>query len=304
MFSAVQNAFPRDNSAIELVRYDVKNMIKRPLSRRPPGEPMPHVENACCADVHPAPASMYIQLQEIQQPMQARRYGTVDRRPLDPPPVVRLRVFESMTPRPSLGHMAVHREVTNTMDMSNFICVADLHATQGPTVVAATPPYGDPLNHSSAPRLANEYAHWGGFHESMTPAPRVQSTSYEGCDLTSYLIGSKVATASKISLDGEPVVVFAFADLSVRLEGDFLLRYRLFDLTTLVPIPDIARPSSECQVSCKGGAFKVYPAKGAPCLSPSTRITKALYDAGIRVAYRARPHLRRGATAASLSPPE
>ncbi|KAL1691142.1 velvet factor-domain-containing protein [Schizophyllum commune] len=301
MFSVAQDAFPRDNSAVGLARYDIKTMIQSSLPRRLPGEPMPHVEDACCAEVHPAPASMYIQLQEIQQPMQARKYGTKDRRPLDPPPVVRLRVLEAMTPRPGLGHMVVHREVTNTMDMSNFVCAADLHATQGPTAVAATPPYGDPLNHPSVPRFTDGYAHWGGFHESMTPAPRVQSTSYQGYDLTSYLIGSKVATASNITLDGEPVVVFAFPDLSVRLEGNFCLEYRLFDLTTLVPIPEIAWPSSECQVSCTGGAFKVYPAKGSPCLSPSTRITKALYDAGIRVIYRAHLRTRRGATAASLS---
>ena len=65
-----------------------------------------------------------------------------------------------------------------------------------------------------------------------------------------------------------------YQDLSVQLEGEFFLRYSLFDLAGMCPIPGNVGRTSACHASCTGGTFTVYPTKEAPTLPPSTAITK------------------------------
>jgi hypothetical protein len=59
-------------------------------------------------------------------------------------------------------------------------------------------------------------------------------------------------------------------DLAVKIEGDFFLRYRIFDIfsrtESLVDVP--------VQAECFGGPFHVYSTKEFPGLQPSTELTK------------------------------
>jgi hypothetical protein len=64
---------------------------------------------------------------------------------------------------------------------------------------------------------------------------------------------------------------FFFQDLAVKVEGTFMLRYRVFDLfSKAYGIPDLA-----IQAECYGGIFRVYSTKEFPGLQVSTELTKA-----------------------------
>ncbi|KAH8833781.1 velvet factor-domain-containing protein [Flagelloscypha sp. PMI_526] len=81
---------------------------------------------------------------------------------------------------------------------------------------------------------------------------------------------------------GARCLVFLFSNLSVAIEGDFYLRYRIFDIlagtTPQGHYPVLA--------ACFGGAFRVYTANLFPGLVPSTPLTLQLSQAGERVNVR------------------
>jgi hypothetical protein len=59
-------------------------------------------------------------------------------------------------------------------------------------------------------------------------------------------------------------------DLAVKIEGTFILRYRMFDIFSKVSgIDDLL-----IQAECYGGPFRVYSTKEFPGLQASTELTK------------------------------
>ncbi|EMD36538.1 hypothetical protein CERSUDRAFT_124320 [Gelatoporia subvermispora B] len=85
------------------------------------------------------------------------------------------------------------------------------------------------------------------------------------------LAGTKFRDSSLVDLKGTPSIVFVFSDVSVRREGTFLLRYRVFHIQSLAagprPMPVLAE--------CFGEPFRVYSTKDFPGLHISTELTKA-----------------------------
>lgn len=75
------------------------------------------------------------------------------------------------------------------------------------------------------------------------------------------------------------VMYTLFQDLSVQLEGEFILRYRAFEIYSRSDaneeIPVIAQ--------CYGGPFRVYSTKDFPGLRPSTDLTKVKLMSSIRI---------------------
>lgn len=62
-------------------------------------------------------------------------------------------------------------------------------------------------------------------------------------------------------------------DLAVKIEGSFVLRYRVFDLFSTTPMgPD--HDGRSVQAECYGGQFRVYSTKEFPGLQASTKLTK------------------------------
>ncbi|TRM62227.1 velvet factor-domain-containing protein [Schizophyllum amplum] len=296
MLNDPQEVYRRRNSA-ESARGNIYiNYVAR---YRQPGGSVPDFAHGCYEGGQPGPTTTVAELAEIQTPSFGRKYATVDRRPLDPPPVVRLRLFEVLHPG-TVYQQA--REVTSAIDTTCFTCVAHLYCatrrSAGPSSPGASTsaygrqpgavchPYYEPGAWTGGPGFARATG-------STMPMLPVQSIPQQGEHVTEHLVGGKVTTATKITFDGQPMVVFAFPDLSVRLEGHFYLRYSLFDLTLSLPSPGCERPLFNCQAECYGGVFRVYPTKEAPSLPTSTPMTKALYDAGLRITFRSRERKRR-----------
>lgn len=189
------------------------------------------------------------------------RFAKRDRRPLDPPPVVRLRMWELLDeglPTQRQEEIAAESVLIlhpqnllvldsscnpSDIDISGLVAHIDLFP--------ATPP--PELQASSSGRLSTNTTDIRLLHPSQqqllpssastfysTPSPLPPGSSLGASDLasttpaTQSLFGSSFVHAVHMDWRGEPVVFFVFADLSVRLEGYFRMRYRYFDLFRFV----------------------------------------------------------------------
>ncbi|THH12767.1 hypothetical protein EW146_g7387 [Bondarzewia mesenterica] len=79
-------------------------------------------------------------------------------------------------------------------------------------------------------------------------------------------------------------------DLAVKMEGNFILRYRCFDLFSKVSGND---PETPVWAQCYGGQFRVYSTKEFPGLRASTDLTKHLSYFGVRLNLRETERKRR-----------
>nr|GAT53137.1 predicted protein [Mycena chlorophos] len=139
------------------------------------------------AALQPQPQRQWVAaLTEIQTPTTGRKYGQKDRRPLDPPPVVELRIYETTPP-----DSAVYEEAQdyNAVEHAGFICYAELFK------------FSDAF---AAQQSGN----------AISPAPL-------GPDV---LVGSTCVQASPVYFAGKTMLVFAFPDISSKMTGDFVLR--------------------------------------------------------------------------------
>ncbi|KAL1752358.1 hypothetical protein FB107DRAFT_277747 [Schizophyllum commune] len=216
MFSDQPSAYPRGNSA-ESAQENISS-INYVAGSRQTGGPMPDLRTAYFTDVQSTAPKVYAEIQEIQQPLMGRKYASKDRRPLDPPPVVRLRVFEVVVPSPESPYPV--REITSTIDTSDYTCVARLHSARSPCIVPApSPPSGG--YPSGGFHYQQPYPTYGfdgdvypgtlGYANGpMTPPRLFHPTPQEDRDLTDKLVGGKVVTASAIELNGVEMVVFPF----------------------------------------------------------------------------------------------
>ena len=114
-------------------------------------------------------------------------------------------------------------------------------------------------------------------------------TVTESSKITHALVGATFVQPATVDYQGRKSLMFVFAvsnrcrvllysaliidiqqDLAVKLQGTFILRYRLFDLFAKADnVHDLA-----IQAECYGGTFRVYSNKEFPGLQASTELTK------------------------------
>ncbi|KAJ7777988.1 velvet factor-domain-containing protein [Mycena maculata] len=254
------------------------------------------------------------ELQELQAAAFGRKYAKVDRRPLDPPPVAWLRLFEVL----DVGTEAQQEVEVNydSMHIMGLMCTVDLIPVSGQghesppqspatpssaahTAYSSSPPhspngvyaYGSPVSPSgypmSRPLGSMHHVHYG------SPGPGSQK-------VTTALAGTTFVQADSIPWNGRTSLLFTFADLAVKTEGYFILQYRFFDL--------FSRPTGHTdqpiQADCCGASFRIYSSKEVPPLGKSTELTKHLARYGVRVNVRETERKRkRRERAPSVSPP-
>lgn len=184
------------------------------------------------------------ELSEYQKPDLGRKFAKRDRRPLDPPPVVRVRLFEVFDA--GLPTQTERELAAEDVEVQGLVAHVDL------------------------------------FRANADGSVQVDNPT-ETASLTKHCFGSSFVHATHISdLTGQPTIIFVFADLSVRLEGVFALRYRIFDLVSRVEGSDAIPVAAELY----GGIFTVYSTKEFPGLQASTPLTKHLSRWGVRVNLR------------------
>jgi hypothetical protein len=262
-------------------------------------------------------------LEVVQQPQRARMcgFGDKDRRPITPPPCIRLTITDQAT----------GREVDpNDVDPTYFVLCVDLwddrggnevnlvrHSTASPAVSisAATPcaypppperPYIGLLNPSQMaqfypqqqPQMGYQQpqydpmfnAHGGGMQPSYvqaasTPVSIVPNHS-QGM-YTRNLIGSLAVNAAKLQDDHNRTGLwFVLQDLSVRTEGVFRLHMRFIDVSDGNTEGQLNTEHAPVLASCYSSSFQVYSAKKFPGVVESTPLSRAFATQGIKIPIR------------------
>ncbi|KAG6853519.1 hypothetical protein C0991_003514 [Blastosporella zonata] len=128
------------------------------------------------------------------------------------------------------------------------------------------------------PTLDPDIVHYVGHHPIK-----------ENSKMTSALVGATFVQPAIVDHQGKKSIMFVFADLAVKTEGSFILRYRFFDI--------FSKPHNYCdlavQAECYGGPFRVYSTKEFPGLQASTELTKQLARWGVRLNTRETERRRR-----------
>ncbi|KAJ1661123.1 hypothetical protein IWQ61_000059 [Dispira simplex] len=196
------------------------------------------------------------ELTVVQNPVRARMcgFGEKDRRPLDPPPVVRLDLYDEHN----------HR-VENLSDVSNFVCMATIWSASGQSECSVV------VNPSSVP--------------SQPSFPRSSVISLSNPTYTRNLVGSAAVTGQYLTdLDHRSQIFFIFSDLAVRTEGRFTLK---FTVTRLGGNGYGAlEADSITQCSTMSDVFEVYSAKKFPGMTDSTELSRCLASQGVKIPIR------------------
>ncbi|KAI9458516.1 velvet factor-domain-containing protein [Boletus coccyginus] len=249
------------------------------------------------------------ELTEVQKADLGRKYARVDRRPLDPPPVVLLKLYRVLNHGTDAQY---EREIEDysEVDTLGLLCNVDLFPvptagrdpsapTQGQDHHQAHTPRHQPPEPSHAP-LYHPHSNLASIQlppltlptrpavpqTTQQPSTSNQCITYfwdqpitEDMNCTTALSGATFIQPAVIEYRGGKALVFPFADLAVKTEGQFFLRYRYFDIFSRTS----GHGDLAIQAECYGGPFRIYSTKEFPGLRPSTELTKQLARWGVRL---------------------
>ncbi|KAK7033371.1 velvet domain-containing protein [Favolaschia claudopus] len=231
-----------------------------------------------------------------QEPKQARMCGIggkADRRPIDPPVIVQLRVIDPA--------------VSSSQSSSGSTSNSDPAAVHDDL---AEPPYTSLTSYAQS-FLQNPYyfmfaslakpdddteLHWLKDGRTRCTTGSVVSSLYALKDPTSGG-SSSASTSSEAKKDNGPTTVqpatdagfFVFPDLSVRTEGSYRLKLSLFEV--------VGNDVRHCK-SIYSAPFYVYTAKKFPGVEESSPLTCSLADQGIKIRIRKDIRMRKARQAA------
>ncbi|EPQ51773.1 hypothetical protein GLOTRDRAFT_11626, partial [Gloeophyllum trabeum ATCC 11539] len=271
--------------------------------------------------------TMRAELHELQKADLGRKYARKDRRPLDPPPVVQLklfRVYNVDTDR------EVEEEIQNYDEVQNFglLCHIDLFQIPnmeddmptafpdsvvpsfpnpnapsvsfltttsvfpnfaGPSMPHTRYSDSDPELQERSSSLSSSFSYAPQDSESDIVAYIGDYPIRESAKCTHEVAGATFVQANEVVHIGRKVLMFVFSDLAVKREGMFILRYRFFDIFSR------ARDHTDLAVlaECYGGPFRVYSTKEFPGLQASTALTKQISLWGVRTNLRETERKRR-----------
>lgn len=186
------------------------------------------------------------ELKEIQKACLGRKYARVDRRPLDPPPVVLVRIWR-YSPETGKEEEVNYDEVQT----HGLLCTVDLFPVPAKTS-KDLPPSSTTSGHRTSKTIQTNdgFVHFNPSGPSPTPSlspsPSYRPQSYGPSDIVHYyegiypllerskttqaLVGATFVQPVLVELFGKKCIAFVFSDLAVKSEGTFTLRYRIFDL--------------------------------------------------------------------------
>ncbi|KAJ7594204.1 velvet factor-domain-containing protein [Mycena floridula] len=240
------------------------------------------------------------ELTELQKANLGRKYARIDRRPLDPPPVVALRLFQ--VHNPGTDHQTEQEIPTyDETQLLGFVCTVDLFPVRLPDDERELKPRktpSHPLYQTSQQQFTfmstSRYSQRTVPFPSNPPNAEIihQIKEYpitEDSKRTNDLVGATFVQPSLIDWEGKKSLMFVFSDLAVKTEGNFILRYRVFDLFS----KPSGHPNFTIQAETYGGLFRVYSTKEFPGLQASTELTKHISRYGVRLNIRETERKRR-----------
>ncbi|EJD37770.1 hypothetical protein AURDEDRAFT_187940 [Auricularia subglabra TFB-10046 SS5] len=236
-------------------------------------------------------------IEEVQKPDLGRKYGLRDSRPLDPPAVVQVRLFE-------IKNHGTAYEQTVEIDVDEvhtpgLICYAELYPYNpdfelNPSLYMDSCPPPTPIQPNSGPIDRQHVLACGNVYPpaNLPRQPRVRLPREAALPL--QLHGERhqnVIIVPDIRGSAKKVMYFIFAELHVRLTGHFMLKYTAMSVDKSIERTKRAPLLAECW----GGVFAIYPSKLHPPLKPSTELTNHLARCGAKLHSRNKQRFGRGA---------
>ncbi|KAJ7507398.1 velvet factor-domain-containing protein [Mycena galericulata] len=236
---------------------------------------------------------------ELHELQAAAFWPKVDRRPLDPPPVAWVRLFEVFNADTEAHE---EREVDyDSIHILGLMCTVDLLPISGPSACASrqaspTTPYS-PVS-ASAQSPSDIYAFsplsqsTSGYTLPSSPGgmsspPQMEySAPDETHKATAALAGTTFVQVDSIPWAGKTCLLFTFNDLAVKAEGHFVLQCALWSCSFDLFSRPTGHTDQPIQADCCGAPFRIYSSKEVPALGPSTELTKHLARYGVRVNVR------------------
>ncbi|KAF8651055.1 hypothetical protein AX16_004918 [Volvariella volvacea WC 439] len=218
------------------------------------------------ATVVPLPRREY-QLIIRQEPKQARMCGVggkADRRPIDPPPIVQLRVID---PRQSSTSSRKHRQGTSSHSSDD---------SNSPAIDGEDGESNSDIASYAANYLQNPYYF---MFASLAKPDDDAELHWLKDGRTRCTTGSVVSSLYHLKdpQSNEDAGFFVFPDLSVRTEGSYRLKLSLFEV--------VGNNVRHCK-SIYSAPFYVYTAKKFPGMEESTPLSCSLADQGIKIRIR------------------
>ncbi|SPO24944.1 related to velvet A protein [Ustilago trichophora] len=223
------------------------------------------------------------QLTVREQPKQSRMCGVgekADRRPIDPAPIVQLRV---------ITHDRPIRQ-TDTVDSASVAPPVERRPGHGPKLpktpgvrrgLPVSTALGDGWE-DKAWYLENPYFF---MYAMLCNADTDEELHLLNDGKTRYTSGSCVSCLYHLKdIDGTHQGFFVFPDLSIRVEGRYRLKLCLFET--------IGHSVHHCK-SIYSDPFHVYTAKRFPGMEESTKLSKSFAEQGLKVRVRKHPRSRR-----------
>ncbi|KAJ6489843.1 velvet factor-domain-containing protein [Mycena sanguinolenta] len=247
------------------------------------------------------------ELQELQKPEHGRRFGAVDRRALDDPPVVLLRLFDVFNAG-TCEQWEQEIQNYNDLPLTGLLCTVDLFEVPFnlPEPPCSTGNHSSPSTRTQSTDIALDpryHIRATEHNGSLPPDTLTLIHEYpvtESSKRTASLFGTTFVEPHKVTFPdkNQKQIVFTFSDLAVKLEGHFILRYRFFDLFS----NGKSDGSSSVLAESYGDSFKIYSSKEAPPLKESTTLTKCLAKHGVSVRVRQNPRPPRKTRASKYAP--
>ncbi|KAJ3229949.1 hypothetical protein HDU81_004906 [Chytriomyces hyalinus] len=238
-------------------------------------------------------SSESVRLEIVQHPKIARVCGfsIPDRRPIQPPPVIKvtgceyvdstapLVVFATLWSRdlqhnlsyshkaaPPFSYYRIPDNNTASVSSSDAAIAAE-HAS------LSTHPVNPPTHHQ--PQSATSTTTTP--HTNIIPRPKYNVEITEGYTQSLLLVGSLVSESMDlITPENEKGVFFVFADLAIRSSGFFRLKFELFHLGRQGP----------ALASAVSDVFQAFSPKAFPGNLGPTQLTRVLQHQGIQIRTR------------------
>ncbi|KAI9474775.1 hypothetical protein LPJ78_004879 [Coemansia sp. RSA 989] len=207
------------------------------------------------------------QFKIVQQPIRARMCGSSDKdwRPLSPPAVIKLELFDMEGNRvienSFMQHLVVHTTLWNENKEEELTVVELPHNSNSKRISAAA---------KSRKRGVTQFG---------------QLKVEPGLEIENNLLGDHAATSMVVEDErGERGCFFVFPNLSIRLEGRYRLRFMLIKLPSMSDPQPMMVP--KCLSTVFSDAFDVYSIKTFPGMIESTPLSRALAQQGLKIPIR------------------
>lgn len=231
-------------------------------------------------------------MEVVQQPQRARMcgFGDKDRRPITPPPIIKLTVTTNE------GYPLQ----VSDLDVSFYVVLCDVWTADASTKVnlvihPSEAPMLTPGNSSAAAAAMSSAA--SSSHSPPTIAvagtklnpdanPTGTNNDTPSPAATRNLIGSLVSSAAKLfDTEDQLGIYFVFQDLSIRTEGTFRLGFSLVDVGSPY-LQGINEAPSRVLAQTFSDPFTVFSAKKFPGMIESTPLSRAFARQGVKIPIR------------------